>query len=360
MSIQDRDLQIANWGVTVNEVTDQYFAFTTEAGGGTEAKVIVRVYNECRKDASVNRTDVGYFFGGVGTAVAGIAATPDPISILAGAASSINITFVEGIAQNTLLYSESSAIAATVKMCVEIGLYDNDEANLVNFAEIELEYTIDLTEDFAALTGYTVTQAGDFNDPNVAAVTFDGTLGAYFCDKSSPTEALVAASGITIQGSEISVCFRVPDGQFEVKDIISLTVVDDGATQSQDIISNSVEQTGTAATPLAVTVLTDSTTADTNVVVVSFLLYATFFDTAALTLAGTGSVLLEFGGASGSRTRHLRKVDLRILQQQSATTEPFSIDEHEFVVEGGGPSSASSLASSVVVIGTSFLAAMVL
>jgi hypothetical protein len=355
----DRDLQIADWGVSIGIVDGQNFTFSIAEGGGTDAKVIVRVYDRCRREAG-NQTSVGYFFGGVGTAVTGVAATPTPTSIEPNSTSSIAINFVEGIAQNTVIYTDVTSTTAKVKMCVEIGLYDNEEANLVNFAEIDLEYTIDLTTNFTALTGYAATQSNQFSNPDEAAVTLDGILEAYFCDKANPLVTLIQAnSQINNQGTEVSVCFQIPDGQFEVKDINNLNLIDTGGTQGlQTIISNNIEQTGTGLTPLAVSVTTDTSNTDTNVIVVSFLLYANFFDSTELTLGGTGEVMLEFGGASASDTRYLRKVDLRILQQKKASTEPFSIAEHDFIIEGAGPSSAyTSLASSVVVVGASFVAA---
>ena len=56
----------------------------------------------------------------------------------------------------------------------------------------------------------------------------DGTLNAYFCDKD--TKAELPAGFPTTQGSIITICFNIVDGQFEVEDIIDMIVRDLGAS----------------------------------------------------------------------------------------------------------------------------------
>ena len=89
---------------------------------------------------------------------------------------------------------------------------------------------------------------------------------------------------------------------------------------------------------------------------VSFLLKADFYDFQALTLTGTGSVLLEFGDAAGSRRRLRRKLAVDPVE------ETFQVTAQEFEVDqvNGAASSATSAMTSLAAFGAIAGAALVL
>jgi hypothetical protein len=135
--------------VTIESVSDQTFSFSTGAGGGSNPNTQVRVYDLCRSE-SATRTDVGSFYPT--STVSGIIADrtrstnifnqpeDDPDDGL----STISFKFVQGIAENTDIYTANNNDdnTATIDFCAEVGLYD--DAQLINFAEIKLAFTVDL------------------------------------------------------------------------------------------------------------------------------------------------------------------------------------------------------------------------
>ena len=269
-----------------------------------------------------------------------------------GAGNGIDWAFVEGINGNAAIYKDNLDRTADVNFCVLIGLYDSD--TLIDYAEVKMTYNIDLVTNIPSLTGYTVTQAEAFNDAQDNAVSFDGTLLAYFCNPTTK-DVLTDDGSKTNQGSTLNVCFKVESGSFEVSDIMEFTVKNALAAEpSQLIVTGSAVSSAIYATKECTDVGTD-----TNVCVVSFLLKADFYDYTALTLTGTGSVLLEFGDA-GAR-RMLRKsvniIDGRHLQNE--VTEEFTVKAQQFAVEKVGSSSANSAMTSLAAIGA-IAAALVL
>lgn len=258
---------------------------------------------------------------GVSTDHTGIVNSP-------GDSNSIAFTFSEGIGDNTDIYTDNGGNTAAVEFCVQVGLYFS--GSLINFAEAKLTYTVDLTTSFTSLTGYTVSEAEAFADANDEAITFDGTLSAYFCDPNNLGE--IFDGNPRHQGSIFSVCFKVPDGQFEIKDVIDLTMKDIVfAEPTQAIISNTFVNSPAYAEKTCY----DDGSHDTNVCVVSFLLQAAFFDNQALTMSGSGSVLLEFGDSTGSRrrTRHLLRTGPISPRRLNEKERKFTVKAQEFATE---------------------------
>jgi hypothetical protein len=252
----------------------------------------VEIFNLCRMDGS-QRTYLGEFYPS--NNVQGIDADQSGIYNSPGEGNSISFSFAEGISDNLDIYVDNGDNTAKVEFCVQVGLYHS--GMLINFAEVKLTYWVDLITQFTSLTGYTVTQAETFHDASDETITFDGTLQAYFCNPYDFQE-LVNDGSIKNQGSIMNLCFRVPDGSFEVADINDLVVKNAIADNpSQTIITNSLISSPGYAEKNCY----DSDASDTNVCVVSFVLTADFFDYYAMTLTGYGSVLLEFGDAAGSR-----------------------------------------------------------
>ena len=335
----DRALQIADWSVTIDTVVAQGLTFTTGGGAGTTPNVVIKVYNICRKEG-ITRLDKGQFYPT--DTVAGILVDSTGVTTPLAGGNAISFLFAEGIAQDTDLYTPTGANTATVEFCAEIGLYE--DTTLINFAEVKLTYNVNLLTAFAALTGYTVTQADDFNDAADQVVIFDGTLEAYFCNPDTKVIMPNDAS-ITTQGSLISVCFRASDGQFEISDIWDLAIKDADTALEQAVISGGVIQS--LSTPYATKTCTDADINDTNVCVVTLLLKADFYDFTALTLTGNGNVILEFGDAKPLR----RSLRLRALQAGTAGVsstgqeEPFMVKPQEFTVAGNSDSSATGMMS---------------
>ena len=335
---EPRELQIADWHVTIQTVNAQSFTFETGTGGGTNPNIKIGVSDLCRMEGAT-RVSVGTMFPT--SSVTGIDAVGTGVVNNPGAGNSISWAFVEGINGNSDIYTDNGDNTATVDFCVEVGLYE--DTTLINYAEVKLTYEIDLVTNIPSLTGYTVTQADAFNDATDTALSFDGTLLAYFCNPT--TKAEITDDGTkTNQGSIINVCMKVPDGQFEVKDVMDLTVKNAAAASpSQAIIVGSVIQSAT--TPYATKDCTDVDGSDTNVCVVSFLLKADFYDFAALTLTGTGTVLLEFGDATGARRMLRRQLKVEPVE------EDFTVKAKEFEMEQVAGSSASSAMTSLAAFG---------
>lgn len=281
-----------DWRSHIDYVTGQTFGFGTGDGIGADMKV--EIYHQCRMDTS-DRTYVGELYPS--SNVQGIDSDQSDVVNSPGEGNSISFSFSEGISDNSDIYLDNGDNTAKVEFCVQVGLYHN--SMLINFAEVKLTYWIDLVTNFAALTGYTVTQAETFHDASDESISFDGTLLAYFCNPYDYQE-LVDDGSIKHQGSVMHVCFKVPDGSFEISDIRDFTVKNAIADDpSQTII------TGTAVSSPGYAEKTcyDSDRSDTNLCMVSFVLTADFYEYSAMTLTGSGSVLLEFGDATGSRRR---------------------------------------------------------
>jgi hypothetical protein len=327
MAAEERDLQIADWHVTITAVTSQGLEFETGAGGGTNPNIKVAVSDLCRLEGAT-RTTTGNFYPT--SNVLGIDA--DGAGIVGpGNANSLDWVFVEGINGNADIYTDNGDNTATVDFCIMVGLYE--DTVLIDYAESKMTYNIDLTTNIPTLTGYTVTQAEAFNDAADTNIAFDGTLMAYFCNATTK-EALTNDGSKTHQGSILNVCFKVPDGQFEVSDVMEFTVKNAGdVTPSQLIITGSAPASALYATKDC----TDTDNADTNICVVSFLLKADFYDYSALTLTGTGSVLLEFGDASGSRRRLRRRLAVDPVEEE------FQVTAHEFNIEQNGAGSSAGI-----------------
>ena len=342
----DRDLQaIADWHVTIDSVNTQGFTFNTGPGGGLTPNVKISVTDKCRMEAAaVGRTSAGDFYPT--PSVTGINVDNTLLVANPGAGTpsenAVSFSFGEGISDNAVIYTpnpDTNVNDATVDMCVRIGLYD--DTVLVDFAEVKLTYMINLETSFAELTGYTVSQAEAFTDAADTDITFDGTLEAFFCDENN--DIILAGAPNTHQGSIMNVCVKAADGQFEVADIMDMTIqnVAVGNDPSQVIIASSAVAEG----PYATKTCTDTGVADTNLCVVSFLLKADFYDFEALTLTGTGTVLLEFGDSAGTRHQLRRKLNVK------ATEEEFSIKAQEFQVDRVEGSSAVTVFNSLMTVG---------
>ena len=311
----------------------------------------IEVYDLCRTESSTRLLQGELYpsstVAGVSTDHTGIVSSP-------GDGNSIAFTFAEGIGDNTAIYTDNGGNSATVEFCVQVGLYHS--GSLINFAETKLTYTVDLTTSFTSLTGYTVTEAEAFTDAADEAISFDGTLSAYFCDPNNLAEIY---DGIPRhQGSIFSVCFKVPDGQFEIKDIIDLTMKDIVfAEPTQAIVSNTFVNSPAYAEKTCY----DTGSHDTNVCVVSFLLTAAFFDNQALTLSGSGSVLLEFGDATGSRrrTRHLLRTGPFSQRRLDEKERKFTVKAREFAIEKIAPHSSKQNIGIFALKGPLFIAGIV-
>jgi hypothetical protein len=349
-SNNERELQtIPDWHVTLLTVDTQSFTFETGLGGGDNVNVKIAVLDKCRME-SATRTTVGDFYPGTGS-VDGI--NVDNTGVAGpGAGNAVSFSFAEGISDNTLIYASDGPTAenAVVNFCVLTGLYDG--TMLIDFAEVKLTYNINLVTQIPELTGYTVTQAEEFNDADDTDIEFDGTVLAYFCDPDTK-EILTNDGTKTNQGSILNVCFKVDEGQFEVQDIMEFTVKNAlGEAPSQQIITGSESASALYSTKNCF----DEGANDKNVCVVSFLLKADFYDFAALTLTGEGSVLLEFG-SSGARRRLRRKLQVDPVEETfQVTAQEFAVDQ----VNQPAGSSASSAMTSMAAFGAIVGAALVL
>jgi len=309
----DRDLQIPDWSASIDTIDPQGLTFSTGAGSGNNANVVIKVYDICRTEGAT-RVDKGELYPA--STVVGITADATNAP---GNSNAVSFTFTEGIAQDTDLYTAGTGNDARVEFCAEVGLYD--ENTLINFAEVKLTYNI-----------------------NLETLIFDGHLNAYFCDPDTKEELLDDTT--STQGSLISVCFSSPEGQFEVTDILDLTVEDStgNSVLKEPVIVDSVIQSAT--TPYAQKKCSYDIINDTNVCVVTLLLNADFYDFSELNLSAKGKVLLEFGGV---------RRNLRSLQKQQGQEATFMIKQSQFRVakmeiDSAASSSAASMVSSMAAI----------
>ena len=348
---------IPDWSVSVDSVAAQQITFSTGAGAGGAVSIKVAMTDKCRMEAdAATRVTVGQMYPS--NAVSGIAVTSSVADPNAGptVSNTVGFSFVEGINANSNIYTDDGDQTATVEFCVMMGLYGG--ADLIDFAEVKMTYSIDLVTNIPELTGYTVTQAEQFQDEGEQALAFDGTVLAFFCDPT--TKAILTDNGAkTHQGSIMHVCFKVDGGQFEVSDILDFTVKNAlAATPTQDIITG-----GTVGALYATRECTDASNTDENICMVSFLLKADFYDFATLTLEGSGNVLLELGASPGRR--QLRQ-KVQIVDAHRQLSEPveeqFQVAPQNFEVDqvNGAGSSACSAMTSLAAIGAVAGAALAL
>ena len=147
----------------------------------------------------------------------------------------------------------------------------------------------------------------------------ENALQSYFCDADTYDE--VAAGSTMSQGSVISICFNVVEGEeFEVDDILDLIVEDLAESQqSQNIVvAGDLGASGYAEKHC------EQSTNTTMTCVVSFLLKASFYDYDSSELTGQGAAIVELGGLEGrKRRRHLIKFQTgprRLTDGQAVTT----------------------------------------
>jgi hypothetical protein len=342
----DRSLQIADWHVTLLTVASQTFTFETGEGGGADPNIKISVMDKCRME-SATRTTMGEFYPA--STVPGIVAVTTGVGAPGPGPHSLSFSFSEGISASAL-YTDNGDNTAQVNFCVLTGMYDG--ISLIDFAEVKLTYNIDLVTNIPSLSGYTVTQAEAFNDAADTAIAFDGTLMAYFCNATT-REELTDDGTKTHQGSILNVCFKVPDGQFEIADVTQFTVSNAAAASpTQDIIIDSAPASSLYSTKECF----DTGVDDTNVCLVSFLLKADFYDFTALTLTGTGSVLLEFGDATGSRRRLRRKLAVDSIEESvQVTAHEFQVDQEPIQAASSANSAMTSLAAFGAIAGVALV-----
>ncbi len=333
----DRELPatpIADWNVTISPVSGQTITFTTGTGGGTNPNTKIHIFDKCRIEGTDGVYEGNFF---PNSNVTGMIANTTLVSGTGtGGQNSMSFVFDEGIDTNLNIYTDNGNNTATVKFCVLVGLYEDN--TMVNFAEVKLTYNIDLITGFASLAGTSNTQADD-NAAATNALAFDGELEAYFCDGA--TYDAISGSQTTVQGELLYVCFKVKTGQFEVRDIKNLTIInaDTQSTLSQSIIADGAIQSGT--TPYAEKTCIDAGPAgDDNICVVKLLLKADFYYATLVTLTGNGHVLLEAGGR-----RQLRAV--RFMQQDTTTDAPYEIAPVQFKTVSANNNKAASSANAV-------------
>jgi hypothetical protein len=267
--------------------------FSTGSESGAETKV--EVFDQCRTE-SAWRNYLGEFYPS--STVAGISAS--------GSGTSVSFTFKEGTNENGNIYTDNGGNTATVEFCAQVGLYYS--GSLINFAEVKLTYNVDLVTTFASLTGYTVTGSEAYTDAVDQSYSFGGTLYAYFCNPST-YEELGNNGAVLHQGNTLHLCFKVPEGNFQISDVKDLMIKNAIAAEpSQNVISNSIIDTPTYAEKTC----HDANNVDINICVVSFLLKAGFFDFQQMTLTGEGNVILEFGAGGGPQ----RQLRFRILNEK--------------------------------------------
>ena len=86
---------------------------------------------------------------------------------------------------------------------------------LANWAEVKITYNIDLVTNLPTGEPLSfVADASDFLATLGVDTSLDGALNSYFCDPETQEE--IPTGVPTHQGSIISICFNVVDGQFEV------------------------------------------------------------------------------------------------------------------------------------------------
>ena len=103
----------------------QSFLVETGLGVPGTSSVVVEVYNRCKTESSSNRVLLGQFYPT--STVIGISVDHSGVQNLPGTGNSISFTFVEGVAENNLIYSDNGDDAtAKVEFCVLVNLYGNN------------------------------------------------------------------------------------------------------------------------------------------------------------------------------------------------------------------------------------------
>jgi hypothetical protein len=139
---------IADFSVHIASVSSNSLAFNTGTGGGANPNVKILVYDYCRTESST-RNVVGEMFPG--SSVGGIKVDKSGVKASPGVGNVISFSFVEGIAENTDIYTDNGDKTANVEFCVEIGLYDG--TTMLNFKEAKLSFAIDLITNVISLAG---------------------------------------------------------------------------------------------------------------------------------------------------------------------------------------------------------------
>jgi hypothetical protein len=179
-----------------------------------------------------------------------------------------------------------------------VGLYSGN-TTIINFAEAKLTYNIDLITYVPTLSGFaTVAANSDYEDAPPSSMS-SSSFESYFCDPATLLPTTNTSNDVTTQGEMLFLCFKVPEGQFNIKDILDLTIMDALSSTSQEIFADN--GTITTSTPYAEKTCTDSSSTDMNICVVKILLRADFYTYEAVTLTGTGAALLELGGRRQKR-----------------------------------------------------------
>jgi len=363
LTMAQRELAIADWSMALGTITKQSIDFTTSTPAESVGipNVKISVSDVCRT-TSATRNELGQLYPVA--SVAGFEVDSTGVTTGVGGTNgiggtfNIKFSFDEGINGQTLIYTPGAggadAVEADVDFCMTFGFYDG--ATLVEFAEVELHYDIDLVAGITALTGYAVTQAETYTANDQGTLSFDGTLTAQFCasDHATPTVALTSAVGITTQGTTRSVCIYSQGAniQFQVRKVIGLTITDDALAVTQAVWANSA----VAEAGYADSACVDASDSDMNYCWVDFLLKANFFETAAVTLTGSGSVLMELGNSVGATRRMLRQ-DVRSLQE-NGTEEEFKVKPTTLnmeVIEGSSATAVSTISALAVIAGAAMM-----
>ena len=105
--------------VTITGVSGQTFSFDTGLGIGGTNNVEIYVFDKCRTEDGT-RVPVGMFYPsstvtGINVDALGVVNSP-------GAGNTIAFDFVEGIAQNTDIYSYNGDDTATLEFCAQVGV----------------------------------------------------------------------------------------------------------------------------------------------------------------------------------------------------------------------------------------------
>ena len=280
---------VADWSVRIDGAYGQSIDFSTGSDPG--AAMTVELYDVCRVDSAER-----YYLGDLypGNSVYGLNADQSGIVNSPGSGNKIAYSFTDTLNQ-TSMYRDNGDNTARVAFCVQVGLYDGN--TLVNLGEIWVEYSIDLIAEVVNLATYTITDAAGYTDASDVEFAFDGSLNSYFCDPNSFNE-LVGDGHVMEQGSVLSVCFQVAAGQFEMADVMYLTVKSAWESEpSQDIVIDSHIVNENVALKSCI----DNSNSDVNICVVQFIPKADFFETSWIELTGLGMVLLELGDSSGNR-----------------------------------------------------------
>ena len=313
------DTIVADWSVTIWGVYGQSIDFDT--GTSTGATIQIELFDVCRTESSV-RTSLGTVYPFASTVV-GIDEDHSGIISDPGTGNKISYAFNAAINETSYYYPNIDNTLASIIFCVQIALYDG--GTMVNFAEAKVDYTMDLSTSQVTLASSTITSAAGYTDATDTSLSFDGTIEAYFCNPDTFT-ILPYTELSTTQGSIISVCIRVPNGQYEIKNVESLTIQDysDGSP-SQTIVTNSdvVDSTMSEKTCY------DTGNTDTNVCVIKTILRADFYETSSMTLDGSGSVLLELGDSSGTRRRMLRRSTTTTMNDATLSLLPRNSDDDD-------------------------------